>query len=121
LGGLFHVASSKRATWSKPMAEQAKRIALPNSDNDDGTPQHWRANPALAPAETVDEFCQLEGISKRTWHYLVARGEAPEIYYVRSLPRISQEAHRKWREQQAAKPAPTVRRGRPRKLAGASS
>ena len=94
----------------------AARVRIPSKSDDSGRGA-WRAAPIVPPSESVDEFCQAEGISRRCFYNLVNAGQGPEIYYILTSPRISQQAHQRWREERASIPPPQVRRGRPRKLA----
>jgi excisionase family DNA binding protein len=50
-------------------------------------------------AISVDDFCELENISRPTWYRLVKRGEAPRYYKVGSRIRIEPADHVAWREQ----------------------
>jgi hypothetical protein len=48
---------------------------------------------------TVDEFCSLEKISRRTFDGLRARGEAPRFFLIGRQIRITRAARAAWREQ----------------------
>jgi hypothetical protein len=55
------------------------------------------ALPAERVAYTIDEFCFVHRISRRTFYGLLNRGEGPALMHVGSKKLISTEAAAKWR------------------------
>jgi hypothetical protein len=66
-----------------------------------------RAKPATPPPIppdadsllSVDQFCASEGISRRTFDGLRARGEAPRFFLIGRQIRITRASRAAWREQ----------------------
>jgi predicted DNA-binding transcriptional regulator AlpA len=52
-------------------------------------------------AITIDQFCDLEKITRVTWYRLCERGEAPRHYKIGSCVRIELKDIEIWREQTA--------------------
>lgn len=47
---------------------------------------------------TIDEFCEVEKISRAQWYVLKKRGEVPTAYKIGARQwRISLDAYREWR------------------------
>jgi hypothetical protein len=54
-------------------------------------------------SKTPQEFRAIEKIGKTAWHKMLNEGRGPDmIYPVEGSPRITPEAHRRWREQREA-------------------
>ena len=54
-------------------------------------------------AETIDEFCQIERMSRSGFYLMMGRGEGPEITINGRRRTITPEAHRAWRRKRAVK------------------
>jgi hypothetical protein len=58
---------------------------------------------------TIDEWCALNRISRRTFYNLLRDGQGPKLTRIRGAVRISREANRRWQKRMAkgrAKPPP---------------
>ncbi len=45
---------------------------------------------------SIAEFCQAHGLSRSFFYKLAAQGEAPRIFKVGKLTRISEQANNEW-------------------------
>jgi predicted DNA-binding transcriptional regulator AlpA len=53
-------------------------------------------------AISIDDFCELEKITRVTWYRLCKRGDAPRHYKVGACVRIEPKDVEAWREQRKA-------------------
>jgi hypothetical protein len=52
----------------------------------------------IEPSISVDEFCEVENISRSAYYSMKRRGEGPDETHVGNRRTISPEAHRLWRK-----------------------
>ena len=54
---------------------------------------------------TVNEFCEVERISRSMFYKLKSQGKGPRVYYIGNVQRVTHQARQDWHREREAEAA----------------